>query len=338
MHREAARDLAPRSAPRAFSLIELLVVITIIAVVIGITVPALGYARDLARKSSTEATINSLVQAVSQFQAAEDRDPGYFSVDEMGQEDNEDRGFTGMQNIMLDLMGGTTVDSSATLANVGPYSSATDNVAVDLNLINAGEGSRGYFTPDPKTYVVVEGGVVDSDNDQLPDVVDAWGVPILAWQANDLAPVMQDGMTYEEFARHHSDDDPARYYWASNARYLRAQDLTDRQLDQNSESLLGGSVSETDAAKHLSAMLGSPNTAVNPDANSNILPRAGRGTVVFQSAGSDRIYLSQDDGGFGKVGGDFAYTRNWKPASGTYDSAPIDIVDGFNDIVVGAGN
>ncbi|MEM8758348.1 MAG: prepilin-type N-terminal cleavage/methylation domain-containing protein, partial [Planctomycetota bacterium] len=91
------------AARAGFSLIELLVVIVIIAIVIGITVPAIGGARDLARASSTQATLAGLGNAISSFRADEQRLPGYFNTRQMGRADT---GLSGMQNIMLDLAGG----------------------------------------------------------------------------------------------------------------------------------------------------------------------------------------------------------------------------------------
>ncbi|MEL7485492.1 MAG: prepilin-type N-terminal cleavage/methylation domain-containing protein, partial [Planctomycetota bacterium] len=92
------------SCRRAFSLIELLVVITIIAIVIAITVPAIGAARDLARGTATQSQIQALATAVGSFQTDNERVPGYFNAAQMS--DNDD-GFTSMQNVILDLAGGT---------------------------------------------------------------------------------------------------------------------------------------------------------------------------------------------------------------------------------------
>ena len=347
----AATHHAPsRIARHAFSLIELLVVITIIAVVIAITVPALSGARELARKASTESTVNSLVQGVGQFQADNQRAPGYFSPEDMGHGDNVTRGFTSMQNIMLELVGGPVVDtggSNPNLLTVGPSSS--QEVEVDPALIGIGDKSKGYFTPDAKDYQPAEGVVANADHQKLPEVLDAWGMPILAWVENDLGSTMNDDSDISDFAQIKAGDasDPARFYWAQNAGVLNSNSLGSRRIEEADLSLLGSSAA-AERQRHLAAFLGSPNSSVKANATvASILPRVGRGNVVFQSAGSDRVYLSTKDKGYGRIGGLFVFGRNLTPGSsvstGQYERSDgtqgsIDIIDGFDDVVTSAGN
>lgn len=346
----AHRTTTSRIAHRAFSLIELLVVITIIAVVIAITVPALSGARELARKSSTQGKVQSLTAAIGTFSNDNDRPPGYFSQDEMGDTQNVTRGLTAMQNIMLDLIGGPVEAGSSNpgLIEVGPIGGST--VDVDPALINVGSNAKGYYTPGAKDYQVVEGKVAVAEHQQLPEVVDAWGMPILAWVENDLASTMTETSVVDDFAQivtPASSAAPARYYWAQNSGVLASTGLGPRRIDQRTASLIG-----MDAASNLpdrlAAFLGSPSSMVKADANfRSILPRAGRGAVVFQSAGTDRVYLSSEDKGFGAVGGEFFFGRNFTPNNsitrdGQYlqkdgTQGSIDIIDGFDDILSSAG-
>ena len=134
------RAHSPSTHARAFSLIELLVVITIIGIVIGITVPAIGGARDLARANVARSQMQSLSTAVSAFQTDTLRVPGYFTAADMA--DNQD-GFTGMQNVLLDLAGGPiSEDQANTNANsilVGP----NGNAQVDEDGVGVGPDEDG---------------------------------------------------------------------------------------------------------------------------------------------------------------------------------------------------
>lgn len=348
----ATNHAQSRLTRRAFSLIELLVVITIIAVVIAITVPALSGARELARKSSTESSINSLVQGIGQFQTDNQRAPGYFSPEDMGSSENETRGFSSMQNIMLELVGGPVESdgvSNPRLLRVGP--TRNGQIFVDQSLIGIGDKSKGYYTPDAKDYQPVQGVEAIAPHKELPEVLDAWGMPILAWAENDLGSTMNDDSELAYFAKINNEDPPAdrpaRFYWAQNAGALSSDALGERQMEQAELSLIGKDTTG-DLQEHLAAFLGSPNSSVKTaTATKNILPRVGRGAVVFQSAGSDRIYLSSKDKGYGRIGGEFWFGRNLTPGSnvnsGQYprkdgSQGSIDIIDGFNDIVTSAGN
>lgn len=347
----ATNHAQSRLTRRAFSLIELLVVITIIAVVIAITVPALSGARELARKSSTESSINSLVQGIGQFQADNQRAPGYFSPEDMGHEDNLDRGFSSMQNIMLELVGGPVEGNGLTATNllrVGPV--RNDQVYVDPALIGIGDKAKGYYTPDAKDYQPVTGVEAIAPHKELPEVLDAWGMPILAWVENDFGSTMNDDSNIDDFAQisapANSSDPSARFYWAQNAGALSSDALGERQMEQAELSLIGKD--SADLQVHLAAFLGSPNSSVKTaSAVGSILPRVGRGSVVFQSAGSDRVYLSKEDSGYKRIGDPFVFGRNLTPGSnvnsGQYprkdgSQGSIDIIDGFNDIVTSAGN
>src|ERR1044071_7678227 len=126
----SARGETRRGSHPGFTLIELLVVILIIAVVISITVPAVGNARDLAKRTETQSMLGQLQQACGQFINSERRTPGYFSVKDMGSTDNDaaptGRGMSAMENILLDLFGiaGVAPAAGSNPVSVGPNSNA----------------------------------------------------------------------------------------------------------------------------------------------------------------------------------------------------------------------
>src|SRR5690606_30165947 len=146
--RPAMSHRQPPANRSAFSLIELLIVIVIIALVISIAIPSLSSARNAARNAGTRALLAQISQSASQFERDERRMPGYFDARAMGHTQNETRGFTAMQNMMLDLAGGTTTDPvGGSIVEVGP--TTNDIVRVDTRLIGTEQGdSKMYFTPD----------------------------------------------------------------------------------------------------------------------------------------------------------------------------------------------
>ncbi|MEM7623715.1 MAG: prepilin-type N-terminal cleavage/methylation domain-containing protein [Planctomycetota bacterium] len=348
-------------ARRAFSLIELLVVITIIAIVIAITVPAIGAARDLARGTATQSQLAGLSSAVSTFQTDTNRVPGYFTAADMS--DNTD-GFSSMQNVILDLAGGPVdpdTGSSLGLPEIGPNANA--QVSVNPALIGLdGANTKSYLRADAVEFQNVEGkvGVTNDDNLIIPEIVDSWGMPVLAWAENEFAPQMADlaDPEIENFATENEAAGVARFYWEQNAPVLNSSSLSDREADQGESALVakldGGLTALTaeDKSEALAALLGSSTSPLTTagrrgitSANvSTFLPSVSKGSVVFQSAGRDRVFLSTQDKGYRTLAGQFTYPKYFSPAgtgqlganpwsNADNENGTKDIVDLFNDIV-----
>lgn len=121
----------------------------------------------------------------------------------------------------------------------------------------------------------------------------------------------------------------ARFYWASNQGYLASK-------SQEYASALGSGIAEAKRRRSLEAAVGDP---ANPDPGSAaagglFIPMTARGDFVFQTAGRDGVYLSNDGeprleyryspGGTNiRVGLGDGLDRFWRTA------------DGLDDIIVG---
>ncbi|MBX3386319.1 MAG: prepilin-type N-terminal cleavage/methylation domain-containing protein [Phycisphaeraceae bacterium] len=315
---------------RGFSLIEMMVVLGILVVVLAIVLPALNAARTAARKSATQSLMNGLQTASSQFTLSERRVPGYFGMQSMADNANTTRGFTTMDNIILDLAGGFTqaarnapgdACSLGTNPNavieVGP--TTTDTVRVSLSAIGssraiAGVQTKAYFQPDKRYFAAQcinptkKRASVNPDHLAMPAVIDAFGHPILAWAEDErIAPG-------REFAAHNGSQ-RARFYWTPNAAFLTATGLGEfgaNQTDTLNGSLLGVSGSAVNL-ETMAAVFGNPNS---PDPSNANVPTESRGKLIFHSAGANGVYLGRRERG-GRVamatGGALQYTtgKDW---------------------------
>ncbi|MFM9995437.1 MAG: prepilin-type N-terminal cleavage/methylation domain-containing protein [Phycisphaerales bacterium] len=372
----------PRRA-RAFTMIELMITMIIITIVISILVPALGGVRDTARAGSTRALMNDVVNASAKFELDKRRLPGVFSPQDLGGAQNGNtsngRGLSAMENLIADLAGGVVAAAPApapvNTVVMNPTTDPTRDVYVDTKQI--GTGKNIYFVPPPKFYAAQhnEGGAVmqqfgaaghtaPEGTDQIPDLVDAWRQPILAWVKDETAITPVDGVNtflVRENSGTTAAPTPAKYYWASNAAFLRATSLGRKGKDQTfvnadiAHSLIGGGVPVLDAARRLDAILGNPNyAAFYPPNAAPTHPGEGRAPLILHSAGSDGFYFGSKDKGAGRVspmplasgatpyschfmlpGGSWA-TDRWKDKNGqiTID----DVTSDFDDMLATGSN
>jgi prepilin-type N-terminal cleavage/methylation domain-containing protein len=338
-----------RRADRGFSIIELLIVIFIIVVVVAIVVPALGGARRLARDASSRTVVSSLSQACSQFILDNRRAPGYFTATEMGRDSNLTRGFTAMQNAMLDLAGGVVTTAGAGVVTAGPGTSPQTQVLVNPSLIGtATGGGKRYFAPDAKYFKVQDGSeggdkVADAANKAIPDLIDANGNPILLWVADAVAsrPVA----AVDDFARETSgpaaNPTLARFYAASNNAFLAGTAVGRMRKDQASGSLMGANFANR--FDSMAAILGSPSAPVNPAATlAAMLPAQPRGSFVIQAPGGDGMFLSREgqggrilDGGILRYGATFRVVGSGAALTDdTGKPTSLDLTTQFDDIFV----
>ncbi len=349
-----------RGSERGFSLVELLVVIIIIGVVVALVFPALGGARNAAKAASTRQLVASIGSAIDQFQIDNRRLPGVFSASEMGHPDNQNRGFTSMQNAMLELApGGERDGPGAGVVQVGPAATRTTFVSPDLI---ASSNTKRYLTIEGKFFQRVMQSpaapgiqVNPAAEGQVPDVVDSFGNPVVLWTVDTTA--VEPVTTLDRFARINSgpagNGQRARVYWAQNAAYFGegATNVGRSGRNQSEESLLGFGTPDVARQNTLAALMGSsqaPDDLAKPV--DQILPNQPRGTFMLHSAGVDGTFLGEKDkGGRANIvtvspdAGQLFYGLNFKTSGGGAltgsDGKPtsIDPIARFDDIVQSGG-
>jgi len=333
-----------------FTLVELLTVLFIIALVIAIIIPAVAGARNAARRAATLSLMSNVTQAAKQFELDNRRAPGYFSPAQMGSVENVGRGFTAMKNVLLDLAGGVTQAASAPASgiydDVGPV--AAGAVTVDTGQIGAPTGkgaasTKTYFSPD-RTYFKamnqanqLSAGGMTAGNREMPELVDAWGAPILAWVADDRAGAASPFAAIDSSTT-------AKFYWTSNSSVLAATNVGQRVRTQRypnakspSHSLLGSDLSGAAPSgawankvnATLAGVLGNPSFPLTSDKTK---PGAALGSIILHSAGTDNWYLGSED-----RGGKIAYGDTSNPGAVRYQEG-VDPKADFDDLMVGGGN
>jgi prepilin-type N-terminal cleavage/methylation domain-containing protein len=345
-------------ARRAFSLVEMLTVIVILVLVLSILLPVLGRVRNSAKDTQTRQIMKDVGNASQQFEIDQKRPPGYFGAVDMGSQKNKDTyGFSSMQNLLLDLSGGVTDVTSESLGNSQPCNAPsaggpsviqvgpTDKQQVMVDIPTIGNPSqtrkgavvRAYFKPDPKYFAAQCGSgqwATTTLTDQaMPTVVDAFGMPILAW--------VQDDLTNSDtpFAAESSQVKRAKFYWSQNAGALHAIKLGKTQVDQKNLSLLGdgeaGNAPDTAGeimpyhVASLLGVLGNPGGGSKPATGAGpFAPTLARGPIVLQSAGIDGVFLGRTERG-GKVAGNYLQFKPNQDVMGT---------GAFDDAVTAFGN
>lgn len=344
-----------------FSIVELLVVIIIIAVVISILFPALAGARSASRKASSLSLMSNVAAAAGQFINDKRTPPGYFSAADMGHSENatttgsSGSGFSGMQNVMLDLAGGITTQSpdNVNVFSVGPRAGSV--VSVDIGQIGGGtsaSASKAYLNPD-RSFMEAQNTVEKQDGDgstlnlanaKIPSLVDAFGQPILAWSADDrVANVTWTSANDTNFAGVSSDTsaNPARYWWNANGCFLNARNLGRLGKNQRWDgdityktdaSLLAGAYA-ANLPRTMAGVLGNPSFPLKTASNNPSAvpaPAQGRGQVVFHSAGANGLYVGASELGGKKARGVAPFgTIKFDPAE--------DVIRDFDDLMVSAG-
>ncbi len=338
------RNQTHANTSRGFTLIELLVVIAIIILIISIIIPALGGARRIARSTASKSLMTQLSTSIGSYRNDHNGEmPGPFTQVELGDTNNEMFGLTALENAMLDLTSPNAIGRGIDLINLDP---ADDGKGIDIGLDLLGTGDGIYFDPSGDNMVAQEGDTQGGLNGtaidkRLPDLVDAFGNPILLWVEDEGAPSTPTDIVDVAAVK---SSQRSRFYWNSNSAFLDAEFLGKNAGRQRALSLLSSTVGTEALAPGLAALTGDPGSP-SPAAftEMNVLPGSSRGSFILHSPGPDNVYLSSEDRGGKRLPmGELAYKWNFFKADGTRlqtdSDMPVDtsedLISGFDDLIV----
>jgi type II secretory pathway pseudopilin PulG len=325
---------------------ELMVVVAIIAVLAGILLTAMGGVRRRAMSTQTESTMQEFSKACEAFQIEHNRYPGMIPeavLAEIGPPGSPPP-ITGTENALLDLMGGARARSqlnpldpdyddidpcdpaAGIVCPVNGGGSSQWDLKVDVNRIGEGPKIDGkiyapYFTPTEATLQAVNGQVGDpaptDPTPRLPDLVDAWGQPIVY-----VRRARTNGILVGNFG------DTAQFFLSSMTPYTESSRLGKLAANQMSLSILNQADEKEATFAQLLRHPGFGSFGTVDDAM-NGTPR---GAFVLFSAGPDGVYFSIKDGPGTPKTPEFNIVDN---ADGAYNTPRV--VEEYDDIRVFGG-
>jgi len=282
---------------RAFTVIELLIVVGIIALLVGILLVALGTARQSALKGETRAVLNQFASAAQQFQLEHGRYPGVIPDRVLANDNNGSDGgpqISNMENALLEMMGGYRVlaptdvpgsDADTEYMNYTGTELTFDDggsqwlLKIDLDRIGEGPVIDGkafapYFTPDEGT-LRTSAGQLNEGALALPDLVDSWGMPIVYLrQSRSVGPLFVAGEAGDPFT--------PQFLRAGAINYINATALGELGIDQTG---VQGSILNLDPVAGWANAVGH-----------GAIAGQSRGGLMVLSAGPDGFYFSRVDG------------------------------------------
>jgi prepilin-type N-terminal cleavage/methylation domain-containing protein len=314
---------------RGFTLTELLVAIGIIALLIAILLPALAKALGKAKATQTQSTMQEVAKACDAFYQEFGFYPGIVPESVLA----ADPKITGAENMLLHLAGGAVDQNdpqygSFTSGNGWTeivFGSGVNAFAIKVNPQKVNDGPRvngktyaPFFVMKatevaPAKHFSTQGG--PGPTPDLPDVVDAWGQPIIYVRSmRDSGPLV-------------GAPGAAQFSRSGILGYVDGiVELGELGKSQVTSLLANGTATQRDAT--LAQIIRTPAIGKGDDP----LNGTPRGKFVLISAGPDGIF--------------FANTQVKNPANGALitdivsngtNPAGPDIVKSYDDIVVAGG-
>ena len=296
---------------RAFTLVELLVVIALIGVLAALLLSALSSAQQRARATQTTSTMEAFAAACETFFQDHGQYPGVVPEALLAQDAEANDGIpriSSLENALYHMMGGYRIlGVHPDYAQFNGYEMSFGNgnneitvkFAINSELLGDGPliGGRqypSYFTPPEGTLVKAFGQVGDEEN--LVDVVDAWGQPLALLRRQRTVGVLPNN-------RSGNDGNPetwqfrteggAPYFEAglSGLGELRKQQAFSNNaptciLSQENTAFFEGNVGRILANPTIREGVGNPNDLYTQP----------RGSMLLLSAGADGVFFSSQDG------------------------------------------